>query len=288
MKDLINDPKIVVAIITTLSTITISILGFYLDFKKNKRTLLNEISKNKSNKQIDKLQDIPIELVECIKLVSRDNDEEFLTKKVNVYLHKIDNLINEISAYGSEDALKLSGHIKQFLTKQIRKSILNGGSISKYDKSQIISYLALLLCQLKFDLKGLFIKPNLYYRCSLDEYSEQYDEIYRYMVISNNNLINTLKLNELFIIEDLDIRDYQGIYQTCIVCGFEDREEIHMQEKFMCIKCRNKFLLEIVDTLKELTEYGMSPNEHTIEEKWMFVTKITTRFENIRDKVKNT
>lgn len=192
----------VCTMINSIITILVAIAGFSVNSMLNRRSLTNEIIKHKSNKQLDKLQEIPIELLNCINMLT---DKDLILFKnpskndASVFSDNIRNMINTLAAYGSKDAIKLTGHLNQALYKIRSKFSENKTKLVPLEyRVELIVYLTLLLCQLKLDLTNTLMEPNLYYRCRINEDSLKFNDFNAKMIELNNNIVKDLKLNKAF------------------------------------------------------------------------------------------
>lgn len=214
-------------IINSLITIIVAIIGFSINTKINKRNLINEINKYKTSKHLEKLEEIPIELLNCINQISsknttifnikfQDKDEETL-KKIKENNKQVSNklryIVDTIAGYGSKDSVKLVGDLNQLMInmkKEVtKKDIKDSGLMDK--KIKVIAYLTLILCQVKFDLTGIAMNPELYYRCRINESYKNFGPIINNLKKFNNDIVKKLKLNKSFKIKSTKFKESKKV-----------------------------------------------------------------------------
>lgn len=205
--------KPLIEIASPIATILVAIMGFCINLKLNKLNAKNEIRKYKTNKQLDKLQEAIIELLECINLITQRNVILFESQIKNRQIqrntelfNKLMNVINLVTGYGSIDSVKIAGHLYQMLHRKSRefKEQTEKIYMEREDRAEIIAYLTLLMCQLKFEVTNVIMEPDLYYRCKINYNLDTSYEYHEFLVNANNKVVDELNLNKLFRIEEVD------------------------------------------------------------------------------------
>lgn len=159
----------------------VSIFGFLVTIYLNKRNLSNEINKKKIDVSINSLSDIPYKCIDCLDLTKSEKE------RVNTFKE----IASKTFAYGSKDAIKILSESQQEIYKR-KDNLLN----EKENFSNMIFFI-LLACQIKADLTGVKVSPDFYLKIKLNDY-EKHEEKFREI---NNQIVNSLKLNEFLIIK---------------------------------------------------------------------------------------
>ena len=176
--------------IRTILSVTIpaivAIIGFVVTYFLNKRNFYEELRKQKINIQLDKISDVPYEILSLLNTVNDKNISE--KKKIESY----NNLLAKIVAYGSKEAIVIAAAMQEFLyiSSQQKSSVSPDGY-------NTIAYNALLLCQVKYDLTGIKVNPEYWYRLKFMEYSTL-KQTYRAPV---NKIVDELGLDKFLRIE---------------------------------------------------------------------------------------
>lgn len=163
----------------------VTIIGFIINILITKSTLKSQIKTNKNNVHLDKLQDVPARLVDFYKqMLNNKNDPQ----KNKVLFKEFDNLLTEIFAYGSEEAIRILSYLQQETYKANKNNQLN---------VQILYTYALLACQIKYDLTEIKVSPDSFYKISINDYNEQKEGFKKI----NNQIVEKLNLAGFLKIE---------------------------------------------------------------------------------------
>lgn len=202
------------AIISTTVTALISIIGFIVTYMSMKRNFKNELSKQKSSMALDKMSTVPYETLELhekmmmpqkidkqIKEIQDKGNQskndsleikQLHEEKEKVYeelLSMMSILLNKIYSYGSEEAIKIIARMQQ-------ENYLACRNVEKAEKYRHMAFYILLATQVKLDVTGVAISPQMWYQMRLTDYVESENII----KVTNNKLVSELNLNSKFII----------------------------------------------------------------------------------------
>ena len=175
--------------IRTILSVTIpafvTIIGFVVTYFKNKRYFREELRKAKTNIQLDKISEVPYEI---LSLFNKVHDTSISDKeKIESY----NNLLASIIAYGSKEAIAIAAAMQEFLYI----NSLNGKLINP-EPYKLMAYNALLLCQVKYDLTGTEVNPEYWYRIKFTDYRTKKSEYQS----SVNKIVGELSLNKFMSI----------------------------------------------------------------------------------------
>lgn len=159
---------------------TITIIGFIVTYFMTKKNLKDEVHKIKQNKSIELMQRIPFEILEYFDSIKNANSDDLLLK--------LQNIISQVYAYGSVDAIKT---LVAFQT-------LNYHINEVENKTDLLILLSILVSQIKYDITGEIINPTNWLKIKIRDYKETLEPL-----ISNNVnvLINKYELNKKFKVE---------------------------------------------------------------------------------------
>ena len=164
----------------------VSIAGFAISYKSLSTSFMAEIKKQKFELQIDKMSDIPYDVLNLLNdIISEPNDSE-----LNLALKKFNEILNSVYAYGSFEAVKIISEL-QSKNYEINKNMGN----EKF-KFEVFSLYILLASQVKRDLTGTTISPDYWFRMKLNDYNEHKPAI----KLACNSVVKKLELENDFLI----------------------------------------------------------------------------------------
>ena len=142
----------------SLITAIVTLIGILVSYRLSKRNLENEISSIKTQHSVERMQDLPARVALFIDEVraGRIDDES------------MSHLLSDVYAYGSLAAIKI---LVSFQETNYGIALMHG----QPDESQtycVIAHLALLISQLKYDLSGEYVNPELYFRLKIRDYGQ--------------------------------------------------------------------------------------------------------------------
>jgi len=174
-----NDVGIV---IQSIVAIIVAILGIICTFIQIKKSLTNDIYKQKSELQVNNMSDVCREILYFLDSLSNNKmDNDTLSNEIK-------NIRDSIFCYGSELANKLFSSICE---------IQYSGKRDKNTLAYTMALYLLLVSQIRYDVTGEAISPEYWYRASIKDYYKN-QSIYQ---DANNKIVNQYLLNKKFIIQ---------------------------------------------------------------------------------------
>ena len=167
----------IVVVLPACITATVTIIGFVVTYFLNKRNFKSEIDREKININLDKIADLPYKIQELMNTILNQGAN---TKSLSDFKE----LMSLIFAYGSKEAIIIMTNMQQLNYRLADHS-------SDVDKSEVISYYILLLCQIKYDLTGIKINPDFWFRMRLNDYSTMEMELKK----ATNKIVEELKID---------------------------------------------------------------------------------------------
>lgn len=168
-------------LITSGVTSIISIIGFIVTYKSMKRNFKEELEKEKASIHIEKMSSIPYEILKLM-------DNMMQTSGKGDYLNDFTSLMDTIYAYGSKDAIKIAATMQKE-----NYSLRNTKTFNKY---RAISMYILLATQIKSDVTGIRVSPELWLEMKITDYTKNRNDFKR----ANNDIVEELKLEKSFCI----------------------------------------------------------------------------------------
>ena len=164
-------------VLSACITAVVTIIGFIVTYFLNKRNFKSEINREKININLDKIADLPYKIQE---LMNAMLDQGGNSKTINDFKE----LMSLIFAYGSKEAIMLMTNMQQLNYRLADNS-------ADADKAEVIPYYILLLCQIKYDLTGIKINPEYWFRMRLSDYLTMEKDLKR----ATNKIVDELKLD---------------------------------------------------------------------------------------------
>jgi hypothetical protein len=173
------------ALVSAIITSIITIIGFIVTYKMNKRNYKEELNNSKTTLNIEKLQSI---ILDVSNLMNNPN---------NISVDTYQELVSKILSYGSLDSIKILTHMQTTLYNR-NNDETSGKKFSDKENQDYtvftLSCYSMLIAQIKYDLTGEIIPPLTYAKIKLTDFSKLENEFY----IKINTIIDELNLNEKF------------------------------------------------------------------------------------------
>jgi len=172
-----------------------TVVGFIVTYRLNKRNFEQEVIKAKRNIQLDKIDDLPHEILSYIDLVnegfSDDMEKEAFIEQLR---SKGKPMQSKIIAYGSKDAIKLLMQAAELGREyyEAPDDAKDKKLIWKHDACNV-----LLLCQARYDLTGIETNPEFWYRIRRPYYIGKEDGF----IERNNKIVKDLNLNNFLLMK---------------------------------------------------------------------------------------
>lgn len=168
-------------VFASLITALVTLVGIIVSYVLSKKNLENEINSIKTQQSVERMRDLPARVAGFLDEVrSGLIDETGMSR-----------LLSDIYAYGSPDAIKILVSFQE--TNYKIGSNRNQSSIS--ESFRVMGYLTLLISQLKYDLSGQYVDPELYFKLKISDYGK--NGITARGILAD--LVKELELDEKFI-----------------------------------------------------------------------------------------
>lgn len=173
--------EIIAALISTVITSIITVIGFAITYNMNKRNYKEELKNSKATLNIEKLQSI---ILDVSNLLNNPNN-------IDPEMYKL--LISNILSYGSLDAIKIFTYLQTNLYN-IKSTEQEANAENNSQLVLTITAYCLLITQIKYDLTGEILPPLSYAKIKLTDFKKLENDFY----IKNNEIVDELDLNENF------------------------------------------------------------------------------------------
>lgn len=174
------------ALISAMIPALISIIGFIATNRSVKRDFKNESLKQRNEIALNKMATMPMRILELLgTIIETGGQNEELAKE-------FDGFMNEVYAYGSENAIALISKIQ-------KDNMFFGDNVADRNSYELIAMYILLATQIKYDVTGIIVSPEKWYEMRINDY-----EINREMMrLANNNVVKMFELNKRFYIKKI-------------------------------------------------------------------------------------
>lgn len=169
------------AIITAIVTGIISIIGFIATNYSMKKNFKNELLKEKTSVHIEKMSEMPLHILELMEKMRNGSLNQDVLKEFN-------DILNNVCAYGSVQAIRIVATMQSE-----NYQYANTDQVNTY---RVLSFYALLITQIKYDVTGIINGPDMWYEMKLTDYHKTKEDIKE----ENNKIVRELNLNKGFLI----------------------------------------------------------------------------------------
>ena len=147
--------ELMIAFVPAVISALISIVGFILTNRSMKTSFVNELKKQRDSIALEKMEEMPFKILDLI-----DPKQE---KSVSTRNRELKEIMNKIISYGTKEALK----IVAFLQTELYS---HKGNQTDLDKYNVMAKYVLLAMQIKYDITGISISPELWYQIRINDY----------------------------------------------------------------------------------------------------------------------
>lgn len=174
------------ALISAMIPALISIIGFIATNRSVKRDFKNEILKQRNEIALNKMATMPMRILELLgTIIETGGQNEELAKE-------FDGFMNEVYAYGSENAIALISKIQ-------KDNMFFGDNVADRNLYELIAMYILLATQIKYDVTGIIVSPEKWYEMRMNDYEINREK----MRLANNNVVKMFELNKQFYIKKI-------------------------------------------------------------------------------------
>ena len=174
------------ALISAMIPALISIIGFIATNRSVKRDFKNEILKQRNEIALNKMATMPMRILELLgTIIETGGQNEELAKE-------FDGFMNEVYAYGSENAIALISKIQ-------KDNMFFGDNVADRNLYELIAMYILLATQIKYDVTGIIVSPEKWYEMRMNDYEINREK----MRLANNNVVKMFELNNRFYIKKI-------------------------------------------------------------------------------------
>lgn len=166
------------ALISAMIPALISIIGFIATNRSVKRDFKNESLKQRNEIALNKMATMPMRILELLgTIIETGGQNEELAKE-------FDGFMNEVYAYGSENAIALISKIQ-------KDNMFFGDNVADRNSYELIAMYILLATQIKYDVTGIVVSPEKWYEMRINDYEINREK----MRLANNNVVKMFELN---------------------------------------------------------------------------------------------
>ena len=181
------------ALITTLITGIISIVGFIITYASMKKSFTNELKKQRDSVALEKMATMPFDVLTLLDEIinSAKTNTNGVNCSMNTTLNYFTEIMNKIYSYGSQDAITIVATIQ-------KENYATRENTNQFDQYRMISLFILLANQIKYDVTEIAVCPKLWFEMRMTDYTTNKAQF----INANNIIVQELKLNKKFLITD--------------------------------------------------------------------------------------
>ena len=165
----------------------VTIIGFIVTYFLNKRNFKEEVNKAKVDATLEKISDLPYKILTLMDTMLQKNKTKG-NEQANLRL--IQEIMSLTFAYGSKDAITIVSSMQE-------TNYLLAKEPDKVDKNKMIAYYILLACQVKYDLTGIKINPEYWYRMRMTDYKAMKENLDN----ATNKIVDELQLEDFLLVK---------------------------------------------------------------------------------------
>lgn len=165
----------------------ITIIGFIVTYCLTRKNFRDEVIKNKLAITNDIIKDLPY------KICGMMNKTEGKSRKIKLSPEEFNDILSNILAYGSKDAISIAIHMQQLAYSMAS----NPGVEDKERTYEQLATYALLITQIKYDLTSEIISPESWFYLKVTDYKTMQPQI----IAAINKIVKELDLNKEFIVK---------------------------------------------------------------------------------------
>ncbi len=179
------------ALITTLITGIISIVGFIITYASMKKSFTNELKKQRDSVALEKMATMPFDVLTLLDEIinSAKTNTNGVNCSMNTTLNHFTEIMNKIYSYGSQDAITIVATIQ-------KENYATRENTNQFDQYRMISLFILLANQIKYDVTEIAVCPKLWFEMRMTDYTTNKAQF----INANNIIVQELKLNKKFLI----------------------------------------------------------------------------------------
>lgn len=170
------------AIITALVTGIISVIGFVVTNISMRKNFANELFRQRDTIALEKMSTMPFEVLELLDRMMKAKRNE---RDQKAAFDGIEKILNVIYSYGSEKAISLVALMQ-------KENYATKGDVSKLNRFRFMSSYVLLATQIKYDVTGVCINPELWLEMRIIDYEKNKIDFKRAI----NKLVDELDLSD--------------------------------------------------------------------------------------------
>ncbi|MCC3360370.1 hypothetical protein LLE98_03285 [Holdemanella porci] len=156
-----------------------TLIGFVVTIYTFKKSLKNELIKTQNSITLDQVRDLPYEVLDNFDKLNDDSyNEEQRLKDFSAVMKKI-------YAYGSKDAISIISKMQEENYQNLSQN---------KNMYRPVCFYILLATQIKFDVTGDSVSPELWYKMKITDYGNNKTIIKN----ENNKIVKQLNLNKKF------------------------------------------------------------------------------------------
>ncbi len=176
-------PNIILELVKVFIPALITIIGFIVTYFLTRSSIRKEIENKKTNIHLNELSKVPLETLQLLDFILNNKND-------NSLINRMQDLMAKIFAYGTKDAINIISSMQEYNYGMVDNK-------SEVSNHKAIAYYIILACQVKYDLTGIEINPEQWYKMRLTDYMALKSELAKV----TNEIVEELKLRDFLKVE---------------------------------------------------------------------------------------
>ena len=177
-------------IISALIVAAVTIIGFFVTNRSMKKNFENELKKQRNDIALENMSRMPLEMLNLMNdMVSQGSASGAKGKKLDDMTKRFNENLNMVYSYGSSEAIRIAAFMQKENYHNAEQLQLDDK-----DKYRVMSLYVLLATQIKYDVTGIAVSPDEWFRMKINDYDNAKPVIKSVL----NQLVQELKLDERF------------------------------------------------------------------------------------------
>lgn len=168
----------------------VTIIGFFVTNHSMKKSFENELKKQRNDIALENMSKMPLEMLNLMNdMIAQGKDTGNKGKKLYDMTNRFNKYLNIIYSYGSANAIRIAAMMQK---ENFEKSELIESDLK--NKYRVMSMYVLLATQIKYDVTGIAISAEEWFRMKINDYDKEKENLKNAL----NQLVTELSLDKKF------------------------------------------------------------------------------------------
>ena len=151
----------------------VTIIGFFVTNHSMKKSFENELKKQRNDIALENMSKMPLEMLNLMNdMIAQGKDTGNKGKKLYDMTNRFNKYLNIIYSYGSANAIRIAAMMQK---ENFEKSELIESDLK--NKYRVMSMYVLLATQIKYDVTGIAISAEEWFRMKINDYDKEKENL---------------------------------------------------------------------------------------------------------------